>query len=187
MTSAIETTSDVYRLLKNMGVTPRGVQLAAIESGLLEGRSIMVCSPTGSGKTLVGEMGLLRAVTDGSRGLYLVPLRALAGQVFTLLHDHYSDQGYSVGISTGDYQDYGQDLAEYDIVVTTYERGDSLLRHNAEWLRGVGCIVIDEIQTLGEGLRGARLEGLIMRMRRLVENLQIVALSATVGSPEALA
>ncbi len=177
----------VYGLLRSVGVTPRGVQLTAIENGLLEGRSLLVCSPTGSGKTLVGEMALLRALSIGHKGLYLVPLRSLAVQVASVLRDHFDTHQIRVGISTGDYYDDGSRLAEYDILVTTYERADSLLRHGCTWLQDVGTIVIDEIQSLSDGLRGARLESVIMRIRRLIERPQIVALSATVGSPETLA
>ncbi len=180
-------TDYIHSLLRGIGIIPRGVQVTAIENGLLDGRSLLVCSPTGSGKTLVGEMALLRAVLNGRKGLYLVPLRALAVQVASVLREHCENHQIRVGISTGDYYNDGSQLAEYDIIVTTYERADSLLRHGCEWIQDVGTIVVDEIQTLSDGLRGARLESVIMRMRRVIDQLQIVALSGTVGSPEILA
>ncbi len=71
--------------------------------------------------------------------------------------------------------------------MTTYERADSLLRHRTPWLSEVGTLVIDEIQSLGLPGRGARLESTIIRFKKIVENLQIVGLSATVGMPELLA
>ena len=186
-TYASDSHSRIHGLLREIGVTPRGVQIDAINKGLLEGRSIMVCSPTGSGKTLVGEMGLLRAIEKGRPGMYLVPLRALATQVAGVLKDRYEEHSIRVEVSTGDFHLDLDILSDKDILVTTYERADSLLRHRCEWLSKVGTVVIDEVQNLSDVSRGARLESVIIRLRALIEDLQIVALSATVGMPELLA
>lgn len=182
-----EVSSQVTRLLNQAGMKPRGIQSDAIAKGLLEGKSIMVSSPTGSGKTLVGEMALLRAITSGKKGLFLVPLRALAVQIFRTMKERYEHLGVMIGLSTGDYQNSGEDLEQFDIVVTTYERADSLLRRQSSWMSEVGTVVIDEIQTLSELGRGARLESFIIRIKRAIEDLQLVALSATTGAPDELA
>ncbi|MCF2136497.1 MAG: DEAD/DEAH box helicase [Candidatus Thorarchaeota archaeon] len=179
--------SQVLHIVGSLNMQPRGVQERAIEHGLLDGKSIMISSPTGSGKTLVGEMGALRAVLSGKRAMYLVPLRALAGQIHDVLTTHFSKYNIKVGVSTGDFHLDAEHLAQCDIVVTTYERADSLLRRNAAWLSELGTVVIDEIQTISEPGRGARLESLIIRLRRLITDLQIVALSATIGEPDELA
>lgn len=187
MTVTSDVTLEVTKLLNQAGMRPRGIQSEAISKGLLEGHSIMVCSPTGSGKTLVGEMGLLRAVTSDKKGLYLVPLRALAVQIFKTMKDRYEHMGVRIGLSTGDFQSSGEDLDEFDILVTTYERTDSLLRKGTSWLSIIGTVVIDEIQALSEIGRGARLESLLIRLRKTIKDLQIVALSATIGAPDELA
>ncbi|MFW9920608.1 MAG: DEAD/DEAH box helicase [Candidatus Thorarchaeota archaeon] len=187
MTATLDIPSQVHRILEQVGLEPRGVQSESIEKGLLDGGSILVCSPTGSGKTLVGEIALLRSVTSGKRGLYLTPLRALADQIFDTLKERYTPLGIRIGISTGDFQTDGSALEEYDIIVSTYERADSLLRHKSPWMEQVATLVVDEIQTISEGNRGARLESVIIRFKRIVENLQIIALSATIGFPEQLA
>ncbi len=187
MTIISDVSSQVTKLLGQAGMHPRGIQSEAISKGLLEGQSIMVCSPTGSGKTLIGEMALLRSVACDKKGLYLVPLRALAIQVFKTMKERYEHMGISIGLSTGDFQGSGEELVEYDIIVTTYERTDSLLRKQTSWLSTVGTIVVDEIQTLSEIGRGARLESLLIRLRRTIEDLQIIALSATIGAPDELA
>ncbi|MFW9796785.1 MAG: DEAD/DEAH box helicase [Candidatus Thorarchaeota archaeon] len=187
MMAVADVSSKVEEIIGKAGIKPRGIQNLALDKGLLDGKNIMVASPTGSGKTLVGELGILRAVTTGKKGLFLVPLRALAVQVSQILRDRYEVFGVAVGISTGDFQNSGEDLAEYDVIVTTYERADSLLRRNVSWISEIGTVVIDEIQTLADPGRGARLESLIVRMRRQLQDLQIIALSATVGSPEELA
>ena len=187
MTAVSDVSAQVTKILGKTGMKPRGIQSEAISKGLLEGQSIMICSPTGSGKTLIGEMALLRSVTCERKGLYLVPLRALAIQVFKTIRDRYEHMGIRVGLSTGDFQGSGEELEEYDIIVTTYERTDSLLRKQTSWLLSVGTVVVDEIQTLSEIGRGARLESLLIRLRKTIEGLQIVALSATVGAPDELA
>ncbi len=185
MTTDVST--QVTRLLNQAGMRPRGVQSDSISKGLLDGQSIMVSSPTGSGKTLVGEMALLRAVASEKKGLFLVPLRALAVQVFKTMKERYEHLGVIIGLSTGDYQNSGDELSKFDIIVTTYERADSLLRRRSSWLSDLGTVVIDEIQTLSDIGRGARLESLIIRLRSSIEDLQIVALSATTGFPDELA
>jgi len=187
MSTVSDVSSQVTRLLNQAGMRPRGVQSDSISKGLLEGQNIMVSSPTGSGKTLVGEMAVLRAVTCDKKGLFLVPLRALAVQIFKTMKDRYEHLGVMIGLSTGDFQGAGEELAEYDIVVTTYERADSLLRRRSSWLYDLGAVVIDEIQTMSEIGRGARLESLIVRLKNSIEDLQIVALSATTGDPDELA
>ncbi len=179
--------SEVLDLLSSASLEPRGVQREAIERGLLEGASLMVCSPTGSGKTLVGEMAALRAVLSGERALYLVPLRALAAQVSSVMRERYQARGVRVGVTTGDFQTDAEYLADAEIIVTTFERADSLMRRRAPWLDEVGTVVVDEVQTIGERGRGARLESVLMRLRRLLPEVQIVALSATIGAPEELA
>jgi superfamily II DNA/RNA helicase len=183
------TTTPVYvqDLLKQLHLTPRGVQQEAIDRGLLEGSSIMVSSPTGSGKTLVGEMALLRAIYEGKQGLYLVPLRALAVQIANGLRERYEKKNISIGESHGDFQLPGTELSDHELIVTTYERADSLLRHNTDWLSNVGTVVIDEIQNLSEERRGPRLESVIIRLKRKIPDLQIVALSATIADPMRLA
>jgi superfamily II DNA/RNA helicase len=187
MTSVVSVPDNVTRILEEVGITPRGIQLEAIEAGLLHGESVLISSPTGSGKTLVGEMGLLRAVLDGKRGLYLVPLRALAHQVARSLRKRYDGRAVRIGVTTGDLHLTGEEMSNYDVVVTTYERADSLLRHRTPWLSEIGSVVIDEIQALSDGRRGARLESVILRIKRLIPDVQLISLSATVEEPQELA
>ncbi|UCE10428.1 MAG: DEAD/DEAH box helicase [Candidatus Thorarchaeota archaeon] len=187
MITVSSASTNIKDILRDLGLTPRGVQIDAIEAGLLDGESILVCSPTGSGKTLVGEMGLLRAVLDGKRGLFVVPLRALASQVADVLQERYEKLNISVGQSTGDYHKDGSELEQLDIIVTTYERADSLLRHRAQILSEIGVLVIDEVHNIADPYRGARLESVILRIKHIMHELQIVALSATVASADDLA
>ena len=64
------------------------------------GRSVMVAAPTSSGKTVVAEYALWRAMRDGSRAIYTTPIKALSNQKYRDLRDLYGDD--AVGLVTGD-------------------------------------------------------------------------------------
>jgi len=69
----------------------------------------------------------------------------------------------------------------------TSEKLDSLIRHHSPWLSMVKTIIIDEIHLLNDIERGPTLEILITLLKKLLKNVQIIGLSATIGNPEELA
>jgi superfamily II RNA helicase len=73
-----------------------------IEAGrhIVNGRSIVVCAPTGAGKTVVGEIALRHCLQNGYQGIYTTPLKALSNQKFLELRKLFGPN--SVGLSTGD-------------------------------------------------------------------------------------
>jgi len=159
-------------------------QAEAVSRGLFRDRNILVTAPTASGKSLIAYMALVKAVLDGYKGIYTTPLKALASEKFEDLLKHLSGTGIKVGISTGDYDSSGEELSKYDIIITTYERLDSLLRLRPSWFNDVKTLVIDEIHVLGDEDRGSVIEMIIARAMRLGK--QIIALSATIGNPREL-
>ncbi len=158
------------------------VQRAAIEAGLLEGKNVVVSSPTASGKTLVGEMAMVRAIFSGKKAVYTCPLRALASE-------HYEDfsrkYDFKTALSVGDYDSADPHLARYDAIFTTYEKLDSLIRHGAPWLKDVGVLVVDEIHEIDSD-RGPTLEVLLTRLLSSYSP-QVVALSATIPNASEIA
>ncbi len=174
---------DVKEWLKNRrGVTDLyPIQRKAIEKGLFDGVSQVVSAPTGSGKTLVAEMAIANALFEGKKAIYLVPLRSLAFEKFRSLKKAF--EPFKVEISVGDY--YKPQVGDADILVATYERMDSLLRHSSPWLNDVGVTVIDEVHYVGDEDRGPVLETIVTQLKR--KGYQIIALSATVGNLEELA
>ncbi|MBR9703425.1 DEAD/DEAH box helicase, partial [Candidatus Woesearchaeota archaeon] len=74
--------SNIYSLLERRGFTTlRPCQTKAIDSGLFDDKNLLVCTPTASGKTLVGELAALNAILhDKGKAVYVVPLRALASE-----------------------------------------------------------------------------------------------------------
>ena len=162
-------------------------QVEALESGFLKGDNIVVCAPTASGKTLIGEMALINAFLNGLKGVYTTPLKALAYEKY-IEFSFWERYGARVGISMGDYEVTEEEverLGRYNIIVTTYERLDSILRRRPYWIKNVGVIVVDELHMLGDESRGHIVEMILTRAKTL--GIQVIGLSATVGNPEEIA
>ncbi|RLE47366.1 MAG: RNA helicase, partial [Candidatus Methanomethylicota archaeon] len=157
-------------------------QELAVKSGLLEGENSVVASPTASGKTLIAMLAAIKHFSEKvGKTIYLTPLRALASEKyreFKLMEK----LGAKVRISTGDYDTPGYELRDADVIVTTNEKMDSLLRHNSPWIKESSLIVADEIHLIGFEDRGPTLEVLITRLLHEIPNAQILALSATVSN-----
>ncbi|TKX79308.1 DEAD/DEAH box helicase, partial [Halorubrum sp. SD626R] len=156
-------------------------QAAAVDAGVCEGSNVVAAIPTASGKTFIAQLGLLTA--DGP-GLYVCPLRALAREKY---ESFASLPGLDVGISTGDFDASGEDLAGNDVIVATSEKVDSAIRNGASWVDELACVVVDEVHLLDAERRGPTLEVTIATLRRQNPDVQVVALSATVDNPEAIA
>ncbi|GAB3311892.1 DEAD/DEAH box helicase [Haloplanus salinarum] len=156
-------------------------QAAAVEAGVTEGERLVAAVPTASGKTLIAELAMLTA--DGP-GLYIVPLRALAREKYETFSEL---PGVSVGISTGDFDEAGEDLGENDVVVATSEKVDSAIRNGADWIADLACVVVDEVHLVGSEGRGPTLEVTLATLQRRAPGVCIVALSATVANPEEIA
>ena len=166
------------------------VQLEAIDRGLLDRRSLLVCAPSGSGKTLIGELAAISAVLDHrGRAVYLVPYRALAAQKAAEFRCLYESCGIQVVLASGDEEVPKPGLVGADIVVTTFEKLDAALRNakTQTWVRDLAVVIADEFHEIGEPRRGPHLEVLLMRLLEGGRNVQLVALSATVGNPLELA
>jgi helicase len=161
-------------------------QAAAVEAGLLDGESVVASVPTASGKTLVAELAMLSALERGGTTLYVVPLRALASEKQAEF-ERWEELGYTVGVSTGNYDSDGEWLATRDIIVATSEKVDSLVRNDAPWVDDLACVVADEVHLVDDRHRGPTLEVTLAKLRSLNPGLQTVALSATVGNADDVA
>lgn len=164
----------------------RPSQDKAIRAGLLERKNLLVCTPTASGKTLIAELAMVKSIIENNKkAIYIVPLKALANEKFKDFKKRYPN--VKVALSIGDLDSADSYLTSYDLIVCTAEKLDSLIRHHAEWLHKVNTVVIDEVHLMNDSGRGPTLEILITMLKDLLEDLQIVALSATIGNPEELA
>ncbi len=179
--------SYVVDILKERGITKLfPPQAEAVRRGLFTRKNMVVAIPTASGKTLIAELAMIRDILEGGKCLYTVPLRALASEKFEEFKK-WEKIGVEVGISMGDYESKDEWLADKDIIVATAEKADSLLRNKASWMKKITCLVVDEVHLLDSAKRGAVLEVLIAKMRKICPNLRIVALSATIPNADEIA
>ncbi len=174
-------------LFENKIFQLREIQKVAIKNGLFFQKSFLVCAPSGSGKTLIGEVCAISNIFQQfGKSIYLVPFKALATEKYFHFKKSYARYDLKVELSIGDYDVDDKKLEKADIIVTTYEKMDSILRnfYDKEWIYEISTIIIDEIHIIGESDRGPRLESLIVRLNEFLHNPQIIGLSATIANPE---
>ncbi|MBC2698688.1 MAG: ATP-dependent DNA helicase [ANME-2 cluster archaeon] len=161
-------------------------QEKAVEAGLLEGRNILAAVPTASGKTMIAEMAMLKSIINGGKCLYIVPLRALASEKYARFRE-FEELNMQAGVSTGDLDSRDEWLGRRDIIVATSEKTDSLIRNGASWIKDITVIVADEVHLLDSPDRGPTLEITLARLMQMNPDVQIIALSATVGNAQEMA
>jgi ATP-dependent RNA helicase HelY len=149
-------------------------QLEACQA-LESGHGVLVCAPTGSGKTVVGEFAIHLALSAGRKCFYTTPIKALSNQKFNDLITRYG--AGQVGLLTGD----NAINPHAPIVVMTTEVLRNMLYVGSDALTGLGWVVMDEVHYLGDRFRGAVWEEVIIH---LPESVALVSLSATVSNAE---
>ncbi len=159
------------------------------EFGLMDGQSLLISAPTSSGKTFCGEMALTRAVLRRRKGIFLAPLKAVAEEKYRQFNDCYGAAGLRVVVGTRDHPENDQAIAagRFDIAVMVYEKFNSLLLTNFDLMGRVGAVVVDEIQMLADGRRGAQLELALTKLLFSEYRPQMIALSAVLGDASVLA
>ncbi|MEI7961958.1 MAG: DEAD/DEAH box helicase, partial [archaeon] len=147
-------------------------------------KSLVVSAPTASGKTIVAELFMLEeALNFKKKIIYTCPLRALAAEHYADFKRKYTKQGSAstlkFALSTGDLDSNSSYLKNFDVIMTTYEKLASLLRHKSDWLNDVGGVIIDELHELDSD-RGPVLEIALTQMKLNNPNLKVLGLSATI-------
>ena len=178
---------ELYEILEKEVKDLRPAQEKSIKKGLLDGRNLLVCTPTASGKTLIAELASMKSIIEGKgKTVYIVPLKSLASEKYRDFKRRY-DKIAKIALSIGDIDSSDLFLSEYDLIVTTSEKFDSLIRHHTPWLSGIKTVIVDEIHLLNDPERGPTLEILLTILKQLLKNAQIIGLSATIGNAEELA
>jgi superfamily II RNA helicase len=156
-------------------------QLQAVDA-LNLGKSVVVCAPTGSGKTLVGEYAIHRALRQGRRVFYTTPLKALSNQKYRDFRAEFGEE--NVGLLTGDIS-INRDAP---VVVMTTEIFRNMLYGTrigevGTSMMGVEAVVLDECHYMNDKQRGTVWEESIIYCP---PHIQLVALSATVANSKQL-
>jgi ATP-dependent RNA helicase HelY len=144
---------------------------AALESG----HGVLVCAPTGAGKTVVGEFAVHLALAAGGKCFYTTPLKALSNQKHTDFVARYGKD--QIGLLTGDLSVN----ANAPVVVMTTEVLRNMLYADSRVLQGLSYVVMDEVHFLADRMRGAVWEEVILH---LPDEVRLVSLSATVSNAE---
>ncbi|MDG4797460.1 DEAD/DEAH box helicase [Micromonospora sp. WMMD1082] len=156
---------------------------------LERGSGVLVCAPTGAGKTVVGEFAVHLALrgtpgqpapADGARRkcFYTTPIKALSNQKYHDLVDRYGAE--QVGLLTGDNAING----DAPVVVMTTEVLRNMLYAGSATLEGLAYVVMDEVHYLADRFRGGVWEEVIIH---LPASVTLVSLSATVSNAEEFA
>jgi ATP-dependent RNA helicase HelY len=143
----------------------------ALESG----HGVLVCAPTGAGKTVVGEFAVHLALAAGRKCFYTTPIKALSNQKHNDLVHRYGPA--KIGLLTGDQSING----DADVVVMTTEVLRNMLYADSPALHGLSYVVMDEVHFLADRMRGAVWEEVILH---LPDDVRLVSLSATVSNAE---
>ncbi|CAH8318639.1 unnamed protein product [Eruca vesicaria subsp. sativa] len=179
------------------------VQSKVYETALFEADNILLCAPTGAGKTNVAMLTILHLIkvnmdADGKfnhgnyKIVYIAPMKALVTEVVKNLTDRLKDYGVTVRELSGDQSLSGKEIEETQIIVTTPEKWDIVTRKSGDrtYTQLVRLLIIDEIHLLHDN-RGPVLESIVARTLRQIEttkeNIRLVGLSATLPNYEDVA
>ena len=154
-------------------------------AALAAGKSVVICAPTGSGKTLIGEYAIHRALSHGKRVFYTTPLKALSNQKFRDFQEQFAQEDHrQIGLLTGD----TIINPNASVVVMTTEIFRNMLYETpigqlGTSLEDVEAVVLDECHYISNRFRGTVWEESIIYCP---PEIQLVALSATIGNPQEL-
>ena len=173
-------------------------------SRLIEQSSFALCTPTGSGKTLVANLALVKELLlcedDGLAplALYLVPSRALAGEVEAKLTSELGQDLIITGLYGGadwGITDYWLDADQPTVLIATVEKADALMRYLSPFLLSrLRLLIVDEahqvvpednertqVDFAEHSSRSIRLEGFVSRLLLHVPDISRIALTAVAG------
>lgn len=175
---------------RQMGENLLPVQERAIRRyGVLDGRSLIISSPTSSGKTFVGEMAAVKTVMENRKAVYMVPMRALAEEKYQDFKGKYEGFGVKVVVSSADHREYDEEIANanFGIAVMVYEKMAQMLVRNPAILQNISLVVVDELQQLMDRERGPKLEVTLTQIALYNPRPQILGLSAVLKEADLLA
>lgn len=179
------------------------IQSKVYDTALFSSENMLVCAPTGAGKTNVAMLTMLHEIgmhrrSDGSidtssfKMIYVAPMKALVAEMVGNFTKRLEPYGIKVRELTGDISMSRAEIEETQLIIVTPEKWDIITRKSGEraYTQLVKLVIIDEIHLLHDS-RGPVLECLVARTLRQVESTQemvrLVGLSATLPNYEDVA
>ncbi len=188
----------VRKLVEQRGFSKPTEPQAKVIPKILEGKNVLLISPTATGKTEAAFLPVLSMLlqqpkTPGIKVLYITPLRALNRDMLERLQWWCNNLDIKLAVRHGDTEQKErtrQSQCPPDILITTPETLQAIL---SGWLlrqhlQALKWVVIDEVHELADSKRGSQLSLALERIRGLIgRDFQLIGLSATVGTPEKVA
>ncbi|XP_026402952.1 DExH-box ATP-dependent RNA helicase DExH12-like [Papaver somniferum] len=179
------------------------IQSKVYETALFTAENLLLCAPTGAGKTNVAMLTILQQIAlhrnpDGSfdnskyKIVYVAPMKALVAEIVGNLSNRLKHYNVNVKELSGDQSLTRQQIDDTQIIVTTPEKWDIITRKSGDrtYTQLVRLVIIDEIHLLHDN-RGPVLESIVARTVRLIEttkeHIRLVGLSATLPNYEDVA
>uniref|UniRef100_A0A3B3YXN9 Probable ATP-dependent DNA helicase HFM1 n=1 Tax=Poecilia mexicana TaxID=48701 RepID=A0A3B3YXN9_9TELE len=176
------------------------VQSKALDDVLYTNKNFVACAPTGSGKTVLFELAIIRLLMETQepwrdvKAVYMAPIKALCSQCYDSWSKKFGPLGLTCKELTGDTEiDDLFEIHDSHIILTTPEKWDSMTRKwkDNSLLQLVRLFLIDEVHVVKDATRGATLEVVVSRMKavnsyRTSQNpeggitMRLVAVSATI-------
>ncbi|KAJ3595533.1 hypothetical protein NHX12_004836 [Muraenolepis orangiensis] len=163
------------------------VQSKAMDDVLYTGRNFVACAPTGSGKTVLFELALIRLLMENSepwkdvKAVYMAPIKALCSQRYEDWKQKFGPLGLTCKELTGDTEiDDFFEIQDAHIIMTTPEKWDIMSRRWRDncLLQLIRLFLIDEVHVVKDVTRGPTLEVVVSRMKA-------VHAFRTAGNPQA--
>ncbi|MEM1607439.1 MAG: DEAD/DEAH box helicase [Candidatus Bathyarchaeia archaeon] len=189
----------IRKLIEEKGFKFPTEPQAKVIPKILEGKNVLLISPTASGKTEAAMLPILHMLIQlpkkepGIKVLYITPLRALNRDMLERLEWWCNNLDIRLAVRHGDTdanERSKQARSPPDILITTPETLQSILsgwimrRH----LQSIRWVVVDEVHELADSKRGSQLALALERLRIIAgKDFQVIGLSATIGTPERVA
>jgi antiviral helicase SKI2 len=135
--------------------------------------NLLVCIPTGCGKTVIGEYAIYHNLTNSKKSIYTSPIKSLSNEKYKDFRDKYGQE--RVGIMTGDIQI--NPTADIVIMTTEILRNDL---HKNKTDDNLGCVIFDEVHYINDEDRGTIWEETLILLK---SDIQLILLSATINNP----